>query len=253
MKKLLLFLCVISLLAVLPAAAADEQVYTEGYFYYTVSDQSITIVGYFGNEAIVTVPASIAGIPVNAVGPNAFAGTSVQILYLPDTIRELGENATGTADVRFIGQTTPGPQATESPEHHDTGTQTPTGTATAAPAGAGEEIGGAEPPAEAGTNPPSVTEQPTPGSLTPEQPTETAPSGSEHDETPAPASEAADSSASGEPVTTAEPEAASAPEATVKPAEQPKNLTWLWITLGAAAAAGGTAAGVAAAKKTKRK
>ena len=253
MKKVLLILCVISLLAVLPAAAADEQVYTEGYFYYTVSDQSITIVGYFGNEAIVTVPASIAGIPVNAVGPNAFAGTSVQILYLPDTIRELGENATGTADVRFIGQPTPEPQAAESPEHHDTGTQTPTGTATAAPAGAGEEIGGAEPPAEAGTNPPSVTEQPTPGSLTPEQPTETAPSGSEHDETPAPAAEAADPSASGEPVTTAEPEAASAPEATVKPAEQPKNLTWLWITLGAAAAAGGTAAGVAAAKKTKRK
>jgi hypothetical protein len=242
MKKLLLFLCVISLLAVLPAAAADEQVYTEGYFYYTVSDQSITIVGYFGNEAIVTVPASIAGIPVNAVGPNAFAGTSVQILYLPDTIRELGENATGTADVRFIGQPTPEPQAAESPEHHDTGTQTPTGTATAAPTGAGEEIGGAEPPAEAGTNPPSVTEQPT----------ETAPSGSEHNETPAPAAEAADPSASGEPVTTAEPEAASAPEATVKPAEQPKNLTWLWITLGAAAAAGGTAAGVAAAKKTKR-
>jgi len=252
MKKILLFLCVISLLAVLPAAAADEQVYTEGYFYYTVSDQSITIVGYFGNDAIVTVPASIAGIPVNAVGPNAFAGTSVQILYLPDTIRELGENATGTADVRFIGQPTPEPQATESPEHHDTGTQTPTGTATPAPGGAGEEIGGAEPPADTGTNPPSATEQPTQKPLIPEQPTETASAGSEHHETNASAAEAADPSVSGENVTAA-PEAANTPETPVKPAEQTKNLTWLWITLGAAAAAGGTAAGVAAAKKAKRK
>ena len=49
------------------------------------------------------MPASIVGIPVNTIAPNVFAGTSVQILYLPDTIMELGENATGTAEVRFIG------------------------------------------------------------------------------------------------------------------------------------------------------
>lgn len=104
MKRCVLFLLTL-LLLLLPLRANAETVYTEGYFYYTVEDGSITIIGYFGTEAEVTVPASIAGIPVNAIGPNAFAGTTVQILHLPDTITELGENATGEASVTFMGST----------------------------------------------------------------------------------------------------------------------------------------------------
>lgn len=69
-------------------AQAEDTVYDDGFFYYTVEDGSITIVGYFGTETEVTVPASIANTPVNAVAPDAFIGTSVTKLYLPDTVTD---------------------------------------------------------------------------------------------------------------------------------------------------------------------
>jgi len=233
------------LLFIITAAAADGEVYTEGYFYYTVSDQSITITGYFGNETVVTVPSSIAGIPVNAVGPDAFAGTSVQILYLPDTIRELGENATGTADVRFIGQPTAVPQESETPQSPGgaTASQMPSNSAaTGNPGSSNEEVGGAEPLADGETN-----TTPTAQATDSEQQT---PSGEW--QTEAPNAETATKPVLVEEVTAA-PETTNAPETPVSPAEKPKNLTWLWITLGAAAAAGGTAAGVAAVRRSKKK
>jgi hypothetical protein len=237
-------------LAVLPAAAADEQVYTEGYFYYTVSDQSITIVGYFGTEAIVTVPASIAGIPVNAVGPNAFAGTGVQILYLPDTVRELGENATGNADVRFIGQPTTEPQ--QNPDE----TPAPGGsTAPGSSSGSNEEVIGAEPPEENVTSPTPVSETPSPEqtpSVTTDGPDPTADAGTETTTEPVgQTAEAGDVSTANEPIAEAPVESADPARTTVS--EQPKNMTWLWVTLGAAAVVCGAAAGVAAAKKAKKK
>ena len=74
------------LLCLTPAVFADNTVYTEGYFYYTVDDGSVTIVGYFGTESEVTVPAFIAGVPVNTIAPGAFDGTGVTKVNLPDTI-----------------------------------------------------------------------------------------------------------------------------------------------------------------------
>ena len=115
MKRWVTLLLAFGLLFLPIGAFADDTVYTEGYFYYTIEDQSITIIGYFGTELEVTVPASIGGIPVNAIGPGAFAGTSVQVLHLPDTIREIGENGTGDADVTFMPQTPP-PMDAEPPE-----------------------------------------------------------------------------------------------------------------------------------------
>ena len=67
------------------AAKADETMYTEGYFYYTIEDGSITITGYFGDETIVIVPNNIAGIPVNAIHGGC---TFVTILLLLRPILE---------------------------------------------------------------------------------------------------------------------------------------------------------------------
>lgn len=89
------------------AAKADETMYTEGYFYYTIEDGSITITGYFGNETAVRVPNSIAGIPVNAIASGAFEGTTVEVLYLPDTIMHIGEGGTGSARVIYEGSENP--------------------------------------------------------------------------------------------------------------------------------------------------
>lgn len=88
-------------------ARADETVYTEGYFYYTIEDGSITITGYFGDETIVKVPNNIAGIPVNAIASGAFEGTTVEVLYLPDTIMHIGEGGTGSARVIYEGSENP--------------------------------------------------------------------------------------------------------------------------------------------------
>lgn len=103
MKKLVSLLLLLTLCVCLlsTAAYAAGTIYSEGYFYYTVADNSITITGYFGNETEVTVPAMIAGVPVNAIAPGAFTGTSVQVIHLPDTIMAIGEGGTGTSTVLF--------------------------------------------------------------------------------------------------------------------------------------------------------
>lgn len=240
MKKLLTILLVVGMLLFMTAVAADEEVYTEGFFYYTIEDKSITIVGYFGNEIEVTVPASIAGIPVNAIGPNAFADTSVQILNLPDTIRELGENATGTADVRFIGQTASTSESqTAAPSSAPQNTGIPKEPETdPSPMSAdknSEEIGGAEPVETDARQ--EISALTTPNSSEPPAPVE-------------PVAEASTVPIGDETVTAAPtgPKKPSEPEA---PAGQVKNLTWLWVTLGAVAAGGAATAGVITAKKKR--
>ena len=97
MKKLLAVMLAVFLLAALaPAAYADDTIYTEGTLYYTVNNESVTIVGCFGKDAEVTVPAMIAGYPVNTIASGAFAENEyVQTLYLPDTISTVEPGAIG--------------------------------------------------------------------------------------------------------------------------------------------------------------
>ena len=83
-------LCLL-LVSSLGAAAFADLIY--GYFRYTVEDQSVTITAYIGPETVVTVPAMIGGCPVNAVAADAFAGTDVQAVYLPDTIETVTDGA----------------------------------------------------------------------------------------------------------------------------------------------------------------
>lgn len=92
---------VLSVLAILlvmwhtGAFAHAETTYSEGYFYYTVADESITITGYFGKEKEITLPVMIAGYPVNTIAAGAFQNTSAEKLLLPDTITSIEENAIG--------------------------------------------------------------------------------------------------------------------------------------------------------------
>ena len=103
MKKiyavLIVFLLFIPLFA--KNTYADDTVYSEGYFYYTEKEESITITGYFGREKRVVVPDNIAGVPVNAIAPGAFAGTNVEVLYLPETVVFVGDGGAGTAKVEY--------------------------------------------------------------------------------------------------------------------------------------------------------
>ncbi|WP_296059767.1 hypothetical protein [uncultured Ellagibacter sp.] len=94
MKKLIpVLLSLLMALAVAVPAFADT-VYTEGALNYTIADESITITDYFGKDAEVTVPASIAGTPVNTIATGAFAhNDSVKKVNLPDTITTVEEGA----------------------------------------------------------------------------------------------------------------------------------------------------------------
>lgn len=94
MKKLIpVLLSLLMALAVAVPAFADT-VYTEGALNYTIADESITITDYFGKDAEVTVPASIAGTPVNTIAAGAFAhNDSVKKVNLPDTITTVEEGA----------------------------------------------------------------------------------------------------------------------------------------------------------------
>lgn len=84
---------------------ADSTIYTEGNLYYIIEDNSITIVGCFGDDEVITVPAAIAGIPVNKIAPGAFANSNATVINLPDTIMEVQEGATGGANVVFDANT----------------------------------------------------------------------------------------------------------------------------------------------------
>ena len=94
MKKLIPLLLALVMALSLTAVASASTVYTEGALYYTIADESITITGSFGRDEVVTVPASIAGIPVNTIAKGAFTGSSAaRVVDLPDTITTVEEGA----------------------------------------------------------------------------------------------------------------------------------------------------------------
>lgn len=94
MKKLIPVLLSLLMALAMTATALAATVYTEGALHYTIADESITITDYFGKDAAVTVPASIAGIPVNTIAKGAFTGNdNVKTVDLPDTITAVEEGA----------------------------------------------------------------------------------------------------------------------------------------------------------------
>ena len=94
MKKLIPVLLSLLMALAMTATALAATVYTEGALHYTIADESITITGYFGKDAAVTVPASIAGIPVNTIAKGAFTdNANVKTVDLPDTITAVEEGA----------------------------------------------------------------------------------------------------------------------------------------------------------------
>lgn len=94
MKKLIPVLLSLLMALTMTATALAATVYTEGALHYAIADESITITGYFGKDAAVTVPASIAGIPVNTIAKGAFTGNdNVKTVDLPDTITAVEEGA----------------------------------------------------------------------------------------------------------------------------------------------------------------
>ncbi len=80
-------LILICLLGVLLPTAMQAQ------FTFVTNNGAITITGYAGTNDAVIIPSTTNGYPVTGIGPEAFAGSSLTIITVPDSIISIGSNA----------------------------------------------------------------------------------------------------------------------------------------------------------------
>lgn len=62
---------------------------SKGEYLYVVEDGEVTLTGYSGKEKNVTLPSAIDGLPVTAIGKEAFKNTAVESVILPSSIRKI--------------------------------------------------------------------------------------------------------------------------------------------------------------------
>ena len=86
-------LCLCLCMTSLPFTSFTAAALTEGDYEYTITDGEATVANYLGNEEHVTVPSTLGGYPVTAVGREAFRGRAIQSITLPDGILSIGRDA----------------------------------------------------------------------------------------------------------------------------------------------------------------
>lgn len=71
--------------------APGAEALPQSLFTYSILGNEATVTGYSGREAQVTVPATLGGVPVVAIGERAFVGNnSLQSVVLPEGVRSIG-------------------------------------------------------------------------------------------------------------------------------------------------------------------
>ena len=65
----------------------------ENGFEYTVTGDEATITGYTGSARSLAIPSELGGKPVTAIADKAFYGYKTPNIYIPKTIKAIGENA----------------------------------------------------------------------------------------------------------------------------------------------------------------
>ena len=65
----------------------------ENGFEYTVTGDEATITGYTGSAKNIVIPSELGGKPVTAIADKAFYGYKTPNIYIPKTIKAIGEDA----------------------------------------------------------------------------------------------------------------------------------------------------------------
>ena len=63
---------------------------TKAAYSYVVENGTVTILSYLGNDPSVTIPAYVDRYPVTAIADDAFRGTAVTAVTIPDTVKTIG-------------------------------------------------------------------------------------------------------------------------------------------------------------------
>ena len=70
-------------------AESEQPELPQATFTYTVSDDQITITGYSGRETNLSIPASIDGFDVVAIGRDAFRESALTEVIIPSTVQKI--------------------------------------------------------------------------------------------------------------------------------------------------------------------
>ena len=72
--------------------SSDANTTSDG-FEYTTSGNIASIIGYTGNEKIVTIPEKIGESPVEAINDRVFQGKNIEEVVIPSSVKSIGEYA----------------------------------------------------------------------------------------------------------------------------------------------------------------
>ncbi len=67
--------------------------YKETDWYYTTNDDEVTITSYLGTATNIAIPSTIQDLPVTAIAYEAFYGTNLTSITIPDSVTTIGSSA----------------------------------------------------------------------------------------------------------------------------------------------------------------
>ena len=105
-RKIAILLTFILLLAFSIICAPTALAATWGDYEYTTTNGVATVTKYNGTETDITIPESVNGLPVTAIGSSAFSGkTALTGIVIPDGVTSIGSsafyNCTGLTEIVF--------------------------------------------------------------------------------------------------------------------------------------------------------